>query len=241
MTGIDDDWQVGELLDQRHRGEIEGEAGGGIESPNAALTEDDVRIALGQDVLRAHQPLLDGGGEPALQQDRLVDLAYPSQEGEVGHVAGADLQHVGVMSDEADLVGLHDLGDDRQPGQLSGLAQVAETLLTQSLEGVGRGAWFEGPAPQQVGAGGFHRAGRFEQALAALDDAGTADEDGTTCSDRYAANVDDGSALAALTTGQHVGTVFLEDGLHAGQVRDRHGAGYADDRSALLAGERASF
>ena len=57
--GIDDHRQVRELLEHRHGGEVEREAGGGLEGADAALAEHHVRIALREDVLRRHQQLLE--------------------------------------------------------------------------------------------------------------------------------------------------------------------------------------
>jgi hypothetical protein len=45
------------------------------------------------------------------------------QQREVLHVAGADLQHVGVLGHHGDGGGVHDLGDDRQAGPLARLRQ----------------------------------------------------------------------------------------------------------------------
>ena len=53
---------------------------------------------------------------------RLADFL---EQVEVLHVAGADLEHVGVLLDELDLPRVHDLGDDRHAVLV---ADVAEDL-----------------------------------------------------------------------------------------------------------------
>jgi hypothetical protein len=45
------------------------------------------------------------------------------QQREVLHVAGADLQHVGVLRDDLDVLGVDDLGHDRQAGALARLGE----------------------------------------------------------------------------------------------------------------------
>ena len=122
---VDDDRQVAGRLDDRHRGDVEGVAGRRLEGADAALAQDDVEVAALGDVLRRHQPLLDGRRHAALEQHRLAGLADGLQQPEVRHVAGADLQHVGVLGDDGDVARVDDLGDDRQPGRL---ADVGEDL-----------------------------------------------------------------------------------------------------------------
>ncbi len=50
---------------------------------------------------------------PALEQHGALRLADFRQQVEVLHVPGADLEHVGVLVDQIDLPGVHDLGHDR--------------------------------------------------------------------------------------------------------------------------------
>ena len=51
--------------------------------------------------------------QAALEQHRPVDLAQLAQQGEVLHVARADLQDVGALGHRAHVLGRHHLGDDR--------------------------------------------------------------------------------------------------------------------------------
>ena len=51
MAGVGEDRQAGEALRQGHGRQVEGVAGQGLKGADAALTEDDVGIALRQDVL----------------------------------------------------------------------------------------------------------------------------------------------------------------------------------------------
>src|SRR3990172_2752863 len=72
VAGGGDDGKGAELLHERDGVDVHGVAGGGLEGADAALAEDDVGVALGEDVLGGEEPLLDGGGHAALQEDGLL-------------------------------------------------------------------------------------------------------------------------------------------------------------------------
>src|SRR3712207_7585242 len=59
---------------------------------------------------------------------------------EVLHVARADLEDVGVLSDEIHVAGLHDLGDHLQSGLFAGLGEELEAFRPEPLEAVRGGA-----------------------------------------------------------------------------------------------------
>ena len=117
---VDQDRQVRDLLDRRHHGQVERVAREVRERAHAALAQDHLVVALGEDVLGRHQELLERRGEAALQQHRLLRAARALEQREVLHVAGADLDRVGVALDEVDAVGVDRLGDDGQPRLLAG-------------------------------------------------------------------------------------------------------------------------
>ena len=81
-------------------------------------------------------------------------LADLLEQGEVLHVAGADLEDVGVLGDQLDVARVHDLGDD---GQARGLARASasslQPLLPEPLERVRGGARLERAAAQDRRAG----------------------------------------------------------------------------------------
>ena len=54
------------MVEEWHGGQVERVARGRLEGADAALAEDDVRVAGGDDVLGGHEPLLDRGAEPRL-------------------------------------------------------------------------------------------------------------------------------------------------------------------------------
>ena len=169
VARIDDDGQVGQLVEQRHRRQVHRVAGVRLERPDAALAQDHVRVARADDVLGGHQPLLDRRAVAALEHHRAGDPSDVAQERVVLHVPGADLEDVGVLGDDVDLVRLHHLGDDRQARPLARLGEVAQRLDAEPLEGVRAGPRLERAAAQDRGAGGLDRVGRLEELVAALD------------------------------------------------------------------------
>ena len=90
-------------------------------------------------------PRLSSTGQP-----RAPDLR---QQRVVLHVAGADLDHVGDLEHLLEIAQVHQLGHDRQPSLLLGLLQQPQTLLTEALERVRRGAGLVGAAAEHRGAG----------------------------------------------------------------------------------------
>src|SRR5262249_34690003 len=109
----------------------------GIEAAHATLAEDDLRVALQQDILGGEQPLLDGRREATLEQNRALRPANSAQQREVLHVATADLQDIGVLGDGGDQPRLHYLGDDRQASLASSLRQCPQARQAEPLEAVG--------------------------------------------------------------------------------------------------------
>ena len=118
LAGIDDDGEVGFLFRDGHRGEIERVARVRFEGADAALAEQDVRVAVGEDVFGGEQPFLDVLAQAALEQDRLAGSRGGDEELEVLPVAGADLQDVRVLGDVVDVMFAEHLGDDLQAGFL---------------------------------------------------------------------------------------------------------------------------
>ena len=99
MAGVHDHRQVGELFEHGHGGEVEGVARGRLEGADAALAKDHLFVAPGHDVLGAHEQLLQGVGQPALDEDGLSRVAQLLEQLEVLHVARADLDHVHLVKE----------------------------------------------------------------------------------------------------------------------------------------------
>ena len=97
VARVGHDRQVTQFLDDRDRGDVERVARRRLERPDAALAEDHVVVAAGQDVLRRQQPLFDRGGDAALEEHRLAHVAELAEQREVLHVPRADLEDVRVL------------------------------------------------------------------------------------------------------------------------------------------------
>ena len=91
VRGVDDDRQVREAADGGDGREVERVARVLREGADAALAEDDVVVALGHHVLGGEQPLVEHGREAALEEHGQRRAPGPAQQGEVLHVARADL------------------------------------------------------------------------------------------------------------------------------------------------------
>jgi hypothetical protein len=176
-----------------------------LEGADAALAQHDVEVAALGDVFGRHQPLLDGGAHAPLEQDRPGGGADGLQQGEVLHVAGADLEHVGVGSDQVDGARVDHLGHHRQAGFRPHLGQYLQARLTQALVGVGGGAGLEGAAAQQAGAGRLGHAGGGEGLPGILDRARPGDHGQRVRADRHPADPDDRPVGVMLPADQLVG------------------------------------
>ena len=156
------------LTPHRHGRDVEGRARGRLEGADAALAQHDALVPLLRDVLGRQQPLLDGVGQAALEEDGLVGAADLLHQVEVLHVARAHLDDVGHLEDALELADVHELGDDGQAGLLAGRGQDLQCGLAEPLEGVRRGARLVGATAQHAGTRGLHHMGGAEGLLAGL-------------------------------------------------------------------------
>ena len=162
------------------------------------------------------------------------------KQGEVGHVAGADPQHVGVAGDHLDLAGVEHFGHERQAEHLAGLGQQLEALLGQPLEGEGAGAGLESVPPQNGGAGLLDGFGGAEQLVAALDRAGAGDGSERPAADAGAAHFDDGVLALELAGHELVVLQHRHGPLHPGHglpglLLDQPPVAHRPDHSPQLA------
>ena len=133
MGRVDDDRQVAEHLNQRNSGDIQIIADQLLKGTDAALAQDNIGIAACENVLGSHEELLHGGGQTALEEDRLFRAAQLLKQHEVLHVAGAKLDDI-YICEQVEVLFAHDLGDDRQTGLTLCLEQQLETLGLQTLD-----------------------------------------------------------------------------------------------------------
>jgi hypothetical protein len=224
-VGLDDD-PVG-ARGRRGQRQREREAVRALERADAALAEHHVGVALLEDVLRAHQQLLERRRQAALEQHRDARAPDLGEQRVVLHVARADLDDVRDLGHRLDVAHVHQLGDDRQPGLRLGLAQQPQALLAEALEGVRRGARLVRAAAIHRRAGGRHGVRGGEDLVARLDGARTGDQREVVAADLAPRDLQDAAPPAGdLRGGELVGLEDRDDvvdavhrvGLDAGDV-----------------------
>ena len=200
-------------MQHHHAGQVQGVAHTRLKSADAPLAEDDVLVALGHDVLGAHDQFFQGVGQAALEQHRLFLAADGFQKLKVLHIAGPDLDEVHVL-EQGQVLGVHDLGDDGAAGGPAGQLEQVQPLAAHPLERVGGGARLERPAPQQAGPGGLHPLGAVGDLLLALDAAGPGDDGKVPAADLDPLHVHHRVVGVEFAVGFFVGLGHPADRLH---------------------------
>src|SRR5579859_3298502 len=186
LAGVGDDRQVRELLHQRNRADVHRIARHFLKGANAPLAQDNIGVALRENVFRRQQPLFDGGRHAAFEYDRLIDAPDLVQQEVVLHVARADLQNVGVLAYHIYIGRRHDLGNDRHAEGVTGLRQQFQAILAHTAKTIGRCRGLESATAQDHRAVFAHRFGSGHQLLLALYRAWTGHHDDRAASDtRY--------------------------------------------------------
>src|SRR6266446_1874500 len=168
---------MAQALDGGHDAEIERVASVVGKSADTALAKHYVVIAFAHDVFGGHQELFERGGNPSLQQNRFARASGTLQQREVLHVAGADLNHVGVLLDQIEGLVVHGFGDDQQAKAVAEVGHNLQTFFAESLKGIGRSTRLVCAATEKLGAGAGHAIGDLEGLVAALDAAWTGHND----------------------------------------------------------------
>src|SRR6266404_898248 len=197
-------------------GDVERVARVGFEGADAALAEDHIVIAAGDDVFGAEEEFFHGGGHAALEEHGLANFAEGAEEIVVLHVARADLKDVDVADHHLDLRRVHHFADGEQVEFLRGFAHQLEAFFAHALEGVGRSARLEGAGAKNFCSGFSHGFGDGMNLLAGFHGAGAGGDDHFVAADFYtAAEVDDGAFGLELAAGQLEGLCDAHDFAHA--------------------------
>ncbi len=219
VGGVHHHRQVAQPLHCQDRREVQGVAGIGLKGTDAPLTQNDVWIALAHNILRAHEPLLNGGGQPPFQEDGLFGSAHLFQQVEVLHVTGADLDDVHRLLEHGKLVGTHQLSDDGHAGGVLGVQQQTNALHSFALKRVGRGAGLVGAPPHGAGSGGLYRLGHPHHLALALYRAGTGDHYQFVSADGHAAaHIDYRVVRVVFAVGLFVGFGHTHNPVHPVQL-----------------------
>src|SRR3954464_13173741 len=107
---------MAQALYSRNNAEIQGVARVVGKGANASFTQDDLIVALREDVFCSHQKLLERRGHPALQENRLACTAGTPQQREILHIARSDLHTVCVSFDKIEGLNINSFCDDAEPG-----------------------------------------------------------------------------------------------------------------------------
>src|SRR5208337_2041223 len=190
---IGDHGQVREIAGESYGRQVDGVAHLGFESLNAALAENDLLVASRQQILGGEQPLFHRRGGASLQQDGLVDGGETAQQGEVLHVAGADLQHVDVLADDVHILGAHDFGDHGQSGFFASFAENLECLQAKALKVVWGSAGLVGSAAQHGGSRALYGVCCVEQLCARFHRTGAGDDHDFRSADGHTVDSHDGA------------------------------------------------
>jgi hypothetical protein len=183
VAGIDNDGKVATAVDGGDDAEVQSIAGVVGKRSNAALTEDHVWIALGDDVFRRQEKLVKCGGKAALEQDWFFGAAGALEEREVLHAASADLNHIGVTLDEVEAFVIYSLSDDAQAETLADPNEDLQSRFAETLKTVGRRTWFVGATAEQSSTSFFHALGNGFGLFDAFNGARAGDQDNIPAAD----------------------------------------------------------
>jgi len=91
---------VAQPLYCRYQTQVEGVARVVGKGSYAALAKHNVVVAFTHYVLGGHQEFLERRGHASFEQNRFVCAPRTLKQREILHIAGADLDHVGIVLDE---------------------------------------------------------------------------------------------------------------------------------------------
>src|ERR1700731_3407670 len=171
------------------------------ERAHAALAEHYVVIAFAEDIFGGHQEFVERGRHTALEENWFFGAACALEQREILHVAGADLNHVGVFFDEVEAFVVDGFSDDAEAVVLADLRENFEAVFAEALKAVRGSARFVGAAAEKFYAGFLDAFGGGEALLFAFHRAGAADQ----------ANVFAAEENAAGRSGNAQDSVFFFD------------------------------
>ena len=137
VARIDDDWQVGHILENGDPTQIERGTCGGFEGADPVFAQQHLLIASGEQELGGIEQLLERRGSTATKDHRPVHAPQFTQQAVVLHILVADHQDIGQFGRLFDIGGHEHFGDDRQIVESPGLGEHLEARAAQP--GIARG------------------------------------------------------------------------------------------------------
>src|SRR5271165_4002631 len=176
VAGIGDDRQVTQALHSGNHAEIERVARVIDERAHAALAQHHIVVALTHHVFGGHEKFFERRRNAPLQQYRLAGASGALKQREVLHVAGAELDNVGIFLNQLQRLMVHRLGDDQQAEAIANFRHDLQAVFAHPLKRVRRRARLVGAAAKELGSRAGHALGDVERLVAVLDRTGPGDD-----------------------------------------------------------------
>src|ERR1700737_948511 len=212
------------------------------ESAHAAFAEHDVVVAFAEDIFGDHQKLVERGGHAALEENWFFGAAGTREQREILHIAGADLDYVGVFFDEVEAFVVDGFGDNAEAEVLADLRENFEAVFAEALKTVGRSARFVSAAAKKFYACFLDAFSGGEALLFAFYRAGAANQADVFSTEKNVAarggNAQDGVFFFDIAADQFVGLAdgnafdYAGKGFEHAKVEGALIACYADGRAA---------
>jgi hypothetical protein len=245
VAGIDEDREVTAFFDGGNDGEVEGVARKIGEGADAALAEHDVIVAFGEDIFGGHQKLVERGRHAAFEEDGLFGAASALEEGEILHVARADLDDVGVFLDEVEGFVVNGFGDDAEAVGGAYFRKNFQAVFAEALKAVRRRARLVGATAEEAHAGLLEAFGYGEALLFGFDGAGPGHQGDVLAADndvsRGRGDSKDGVFFLGIAADEFVGFAdgdALDDARHRFEDAEVDGAFVAGDADGGAEGAR---
>src|SRR5215471_15769810 len=213
------------------------------EGAYASFAENHIVIAFSHYVLGCQQQFVERGRHTPLEHYRLASLAYPLEEREVLHVAGADLHDISIFFHQVYTLVVQDFCHDLHPEPRPHLVEYFKSFKSESLETVGRRSGLECAPAKKLDSAGIHQLCYFHCLVARFNSAGTGNDCQVWTADSGVADFYHAVFVFEVTADQlkrfgnadrfcYAGKVVEVPGIYRARV-----SGYAD-RGAVCAGHR---
>ena len=142
---------MAEPLHGGHHAEVERVAGVIGERADAAFAEHYLVVAFAHDVFGGHQEFVECGATCRVSAARAFAGASGAlEQRKILHVAGADLDDVGVFFDQIEGFVVDGFGDDAQAVLFANLGQNLQAVIAEALKAVRRSARLVGAAAEEA-------------------------------------------------------------------------------------------